>query len=110
LTTLRVAVSVVLNRRPHSGHCRRRRIESPSSLVRESTTRESGYLQNGQNMVGQAYGMRRRVPGQLRRKRAVTAAPCAGRSSAVANATIFDSASRNAARVYRTTCCGRRNV
>ena len=60
LTTLRVAVSVVLNRRPHSGHCRRRRIESPSSLVRESTTRESGYLQNGQNMVGQAYGMGRR--------------------------------------------------
>ena len=37
-----LAVSVVENRRPHSGHCLRRRIESPSSLVRESMTRESG--------------------------------------------------------------------
>ena len=42
LITLRLAVSVVENRRPHSGHCRRRRMESPSSLVRESMTRESG--------------------------------------------------------------------
>jgi hypothetical protein len=42
LMTLRLAVSVVLNRRPHSGHWRRRRIARPSSLVRESITRESG--------------------------------------------------------------------
>ena len=51
LITLRLAVSVVLNRRPHSGHCRRRRIARPSSLVRESMTRLSGCRQNGQNMV-----------------------------------------------------------
>src|SRR3954452_17519617 len=48
LTTVRLAVSSVLNRRPHSGHCRRRRIAVPSSLLRESTTRESEFLQNGQ--------------------------------------------------------------
>jgi hypothetical protein len=51
LITLRLAVSVVLNRRPHCGHCRLRRIARPSSLVRESMTRESGYRQKGQNMV-----------------------------------------------------------
>ncbi len=55
LITLRLAVSVVLKRRPHSGHCRRRRIDSPSSLVRESTTRESGWRQKGQNMVWPGY-------------------------------------------------------
>ncbi len=42
LITLRLAVSVVLNRRPHCGHCLRRRMARPSSLVRESITRESG--------------------------------------------------------------------
>ena len=41
LTTVRLAVSTVVNRRPHSGHCRRRRIAVPSSVARESTTRES---------------------------------------------------------------------
>jgi hypothetical protein len=49
--TLRLAVSMVEKRRPHSGHCLRRRIESPSSEVRESTTRESGWRQKGQNIV-----------------------------------------------------------
>ena len=41
LTTDRLAVSTVENLRLHSGHCRRRRMEAPSSEVRESTTRES---------------------------------------------------------------------
>src|SRR5690606_31482207 len=47
-TTDRLAVSIVVNRRWHSGHCRRRRIEVPSSDVRESTTLESPCRQNGQ--------------------------------------------------------------
>src|SRR6185312_970124 len=51
LITRRLAVSVVEKRRPHSGHCRRRRMESPSSLFRESMTRESGWRQKGQNML-----------------------------------------------------------
>ena len=34
LTTSRLAVSTVVNRRPHSGHWRRRRIAVPSSVVR----------------------------------------------------------------------------
>jgi hypothetical protein len=46
--TLRLAVSTVVNRRPHSGHWRRRRIETPSSLARLSTTLLSVYRQNGQ--------------------------------------------------------------
>jgi hypothetical protein len=40
LMTLRLAVSIVENR-PHCGHWRRRRMLRPSSLVRESMTRES---------------------------------------------------------------------
>ena len=47
-TTERTAVSTVVNRRPHSGHERRRLIAWPSSASRESTTRESGCRQNGQ--------------------------------------------------------------
>jgi hypothetical protein len=50
-TTVRLAVSSVLNRRPHSGHCLRRRIAAPSSALRESTTRESVFRQNGQFMM-----------------------------------------------------------
>jgi hypothetical protein len=53
--TVRLAVSVVENRRPHSGHCRRRRIDSPSSLVLESMTRLSGWRQKGQNMSYKGY-------------------------------------------------------
>src|SRR5680860_1535486 len=48
LTTVRLVVSTVVKRRPHSGHWRRRRIAAPSSAVRESTTRESEWRQNGQ--------------------------------------------------------------
>src|SRR5580698_8911643 len=48
LTTLKLAVSNVVKRRPHSGQERRRRIAAPSSVSRESTTRESGKRQNGQ--------------------------------------------------------------
>src|ERR1700710_747168 len=55
LMTFRLAVSVVLKRRPHSGHWRRRLMATPSSEVRESTTRESGYLQYGQYMVRRVY-------------------------------------------------------
>jgi hypothetical protein len=40
LMTLRL-VSTVVNRPPHCGHWRRRRMLRPSSLVRESITRES---------------------------------------------------------------------
>ena len=47
-TTERLAVSTVVNRRLHCGHCRRRRIDAPSSEVRESTTRESEWWQKGQ--------------------------------------------------------------
>src|SRR4051794_10100372 len=48
LTTVRLAVSTVLKRRPHCGHTRRRRMAVPSSVLRESTTRESAERQNGQ--------------------------------------------------------------
>ena len=48
LTTVRLAVSTVLKRRPHSGQTRRRRMATPSSVLRESTTRESAERQNGQ--------------------------------------------------------------
>src|SRR6187455_2281094 len=61
LMTLRLAVSIVENRPPHSGHWRRRRMLSPSSLVRESMTRESGWRQNGQCMAGKDYPTRLRV-------------------------------------------------
>src|SRR5450830_570662 len=43
-----LAVSIVVKRRLHAGHCRRRRIVAPSSEVRESTTRESPCRQKGQ--------------------------------------------------------------
>ncbi len=52
LTTLRLALSSVVKRRPHSGHWRRRRMAVPSSVVRESMTRESVCRQNGQCMSG----------------------------------------------------------
>jgi hypothetical protein len=42
LTTASTALSTVVNRLPHSGHDLRRRIAWPSSVSRESTTRESG--------------------------------------------------------------------
>ena len=48
LTTVRLAVSTVLKRRPHCGQTRRRRMATPSSVLRESTTRESPDRQNGQ--------------------------------------------------------------
>src|SRR5690606_18412173 len=51
LITIRLAVSVVEKRPPHSGHCLRRRMDRPSSLVRESMTRESECRQNGQCMI-----------------------------------------------------------
>ncbi|BAS08503.1 hypothetical protein AHiyo4_19250 [Arthrobacter sp. Hiyo4] len=51
LITERLVVSTVVNLRPHSGHCRRRRMAEPSSAMRLSTTRESGLRQNGQYMV-----------------------------------------------------------
>jgi len=48
LVTARLAVSRVENLRPHDGHCRRRLMLEPSSVVRESTTLESENRQNGQ--------------------------------------------------------------
>src|SRR5699024_3892182 len=48
LSTEREAVSEVEKRREQFGHWRRRRIVAPSSDVRESTTRESEWRQNGQ--------------------------------------------------------------
>ena len=48
LMMLSRATSCVENLCPHSGHSRRRRICVPSSTGRESTTRESSCLQNGQ--------------------------------------------------------------
>ena len=50
LTTWRLAVSMVVKRREHWGHSRRRRIAWESSLARESMTRDSGCLQNGQRI------------------------------------------------------------
>ncbi|GGZ89324.1 hypothetical protein GCM10010389_29530 [Streptomyces echinoruber] len=52
-TTIREHVSTVVNRREHSGHWRRLRIDVPSSVVRLSTTRLSGCLQKGQCMDSQ---------------------------------------------------------
>jgi hypothetical protein len=46
--TISAAVSTVVKRRLQSGHCLRRRIELPSSVVRLSTTRLSECLQKGQ--------------------------------------------------------------
>ena len=73
---------------------------SPSSLVRESMTRESGLRQNGQCM---------RDPDQSV-NRAVTASPCAGSASAWARVTMASCTADSAARSYSTTCWGRRNV
>ncbi|GAA3618222.1 hypothetical protein GCM10022199_23350 [Marihabitans asiaticum] len=50
----------MVKRREHSGHCRRRRIEDPSSAVRESMTRESVCRQKGQ-CTGLASRRRERV-------------------------------------------------
>ena len=47
-TTVRLALSTVVNLRSHWVHCRRRRTAVPSSAVRLSTTRESSCRQNGQ--------------------------------------------------------------
>ena len=48
LTTASTASSTVVNRRPHAGHERRRRVVAPSSASRESMTRLSALWQNGQ--------------------------------------------------------------
>jgi hypothetical protein len=48
LATIKMTVSCVVNRRPHSGHDLRRRIAAPSSAVRLSMTLLSGCRQNGQ--------------------------------------------------------------
>src|SRR3954454_11959267 len=46
-TIANTASSTVVNRLPHSGHDRRRRINWPSSASRESTTRESACRKYG---------------------------------------------------------------
>jgi hypothetical protein len=48
LPTIKMTVSWVVNRRPHSGHDLRRRIAVPSSAVLLSMTRLSGWRQKGQ--------------------------------------------------------------
>src|SRR3954447_20885613 len=60
LITVRLVVSSVVKRRPHSEHWRRRRIAEPSSVTRLSTTRESGLRQNGQYMPHLLRGRRLR--------------------------------------------------
>src|SRR5687768_17912385 len=50
-TTDKDISSTVVKRRPHSGHERRRRMASPSLVSRLSTTRLSGWRQNGQRTV-----------------------------------------------------------
>ncbi|GAA2864630.1 hypothetical protein GCM10010523_26170 [Paenarthrobacter ilicis] len=55
LMTDRLVVSTVVKRRPHSGHCLRLRMDVPSSAMRLSTTRESGFRQNGQYTLGLPY-------------------------------------------------------
>ncbi|GAB3884065.1 hypothetical protein GCM10028802_32490 [Terrabacter terrigena] len=42
----------MVKRRLHCGHWRRRRMQAPSSVVRESMTRESVWRQNGQCTSG----------------------------------------------------------
>src|SRR5215212_527328 len=70
LTMASTASSTVVNRLPHSGHERRRRINWPSSASRESTTRESACRQYGHRMtdlpslVPQASGTANHSPGQ----------------------------------------------
>ena len=51
LTTASTASSTVVNRLPHSGQDRRRRISWPSSASRESTTRESACRQYGHRIA-----------------------------------------------------------
>src|SRR5215218_1835840 len=51
LTTASTASSTVVNRRPHLGHERRRRVVAPSSASRESITRLSALWQNGQRTL-----------------------------------------------------------
>ena len=51
LTTASTASSTVVNRRPHAGQDRRRRIVAPSSASRESTTRLSALWQNGHRIA-----------------------------------------------------------
>ena len=58
-TPVRLAVSRVLNRRPHSGHCRRRRMAAPAAVLREPTTRESAWRQKGQFTTGSSRETRR---------------------------------------------------
>ena len=52
LTTASTASSTVVNRRPHFGQDRRRRVVAPSSASRESMTRLSALWQNGQRIGG----------------------------------------------------------
>ncbi len=51
LTTASTASSTVVNRLPHSGQARRRRMSWPSSASRESTTRESACRQYGHRIA-----------------------------------------------------------
>src|SRR3954470_8897790 len=51
LTTASTASSTVVNRRPHAGQERRRRVVAPSSASRESMTRLSALWQNGQRIA-----------------------------------------------------------
>src|SRR5215218_2510803 len=51
LTTASTASSTVVNRRPHFGQERRRRVVAPSSASRESMTRLSALWQNGQRIA-----------------------------------------------------------
>lgn len=51
LTTASTASSTVVNRLPHSGQDRRRRMSWPSSASRESTTRESACRQYGHRIA-----------------------------------------------------------
>jgi hypothetical protein len=72
LVTMRLAVSTVVKRFWHSGHCLRRRIEEPSSEVRESITLESEFLQNGQcisSLFRNESGPLHREPASLRSRR-----------------------------------------
>src|SRR6266545_1666627 len=60
LTTARTGSSTVVNRLPHPGHARRRRISWPSSASRESTTRESAWRQYGHRIAPPPLGLRAR--------------------------------------------------
>src|SRR5829696_4433494 len=75
LTTASTASSTVVNRRPHFGQDRRRRVVAPSSASRESMTRLSALWQNGQRTGGS--------PPLDRASAAVTATPAASLPPAV---------------------------